>query len=144
MPLEGFDDAELPEKRPNGRPRAEIDLDMVRNAAGIGCTVNEIAAVLGVTRSTLYKYMALNPAVQDAIDEGRDKGAATLRRQQWHKAHAGSDTMLIWLGKQMLGQRDRSEVTGADGNPIVTEVVYRWSAPEQIAAPVNQIEGKAE
>jgi hypothetical protein len=52
--------------------------------------------------------------------------------------------MLIWLGKQMLGQRDRSEVTGADGNPIVTEVVYRWSAPEQIAAPTNQIEGKAE
>ena len=26
--------------------------------------------------------------------------------------------MLIWLGKQMLGQRDKQEITGADGGPI--------------------------
>lgn len=29
---------------------------------------------------------------------------------QWQRAKAGSDTMQIWLGKQLLGQRDKQAV----------------------------------
>jgi hypothetical protein len=129
MPLEGFDNA----KNLGGRPQAEIDLEVVRNAAGIGCTVNEIAAVLGVCRSTLFKYMQINPDVQTAIDEGRDKGCATLRRHQWQRASVGSDTMLIWLGKQMLGQRDTQQVQNLDENgmPAKSEQVFRWKREDE-------------
>jgi hypothetical protein len=119
--------ADEPLPNPVGRPPAEIDLDMVRNAAGIGCTVHEIASVLGIGRSTMHKYMALNPEIQEAIDEGRDKGCATLRRQQWHRATAGSDTMLIWLGKQFLGQKDRQDVT--TGDAPLTQMVFMAPAP---------------
>lgn len=124
--------ADEPISNPVGRPPAEIDLEVVRNAAGIGCSVNEIASVLGLSRSTIHKYMALNPEVQEAIDEGRDKGCETLRRLQWHKAEVGSDTMLIWLGKQMLGQRDTQQLQNLDkdGNPANAEViVYKWADP---------------
>ena len=64
--------------------------------------------------------MKRDPELQRAIDEGRDQGRATLRRLQWQRAHAGSDTMLIWLGKQMLGQRDKAELEayGKDGAPL--------------------------
>jgi hypothetical protein len=30
----------------------------------------------------------------------------------------GSDTMLIWLGKNLLGQRDRQELSGPEGGAI--------------------------
>jgi hypothetical protein len=93
-----------------GRPPTPIDLDVVRRAAGIGATVDEIAAVLGVPRRTLYDRMEQDPEIQHALDEGRDQGRITLRRLQWQQAHAGNATMLIWLGKQLLGQRDKHEV----------------------------------
>ena len=35
---------------------------------------------------------------------------ASLRRKQTKRALAGSDTMLIWLGKQDLGQADKVDV----------------------------------
>ena len=77
----------------------------VERAASIGCTVEEIAAILGIARSTLFERKADDPAIEDAIEKGRETGRATFRRLQWDRAQQGSDTMLIWLGKQMLGQR---------------------------------------
>jgi hypothetical protein len=40
-------------------------------------------------------------------------GRMSLRRKQWKAAEDGNTTMLVWLGKQYLGQSDKSEVTGA-------------------------------
>ena len=42
----------------------------------------------------------------DAIDRGRRRGRRSLRTAQWAAAESGNVTMLIWLGKQMLGQRN--------------------------------------
>jgi hypothetical protein len=30
----------------------------------------------------------------------------------------GNPTMLIWLGKQYLDQKDKNELTGKDGGPL--------------------------
>jgi hypothetical protein len=109
-----------------GRPRADMNLDTIERAASIGCTTNEIAALLDISPSTLFLRMNQDAEIHDAIERGRDKGRATLRRNQWQKAMAGSDTMLIWLGKQMLGQRDQTAITGADGGAVVTQVIYSW------------------
>jgi hypothetical protein len=35
----------------------------------------------------------------------------------------GNSTMLVWLGKQYLGQRDKNELTGADGRDLVVRLV---------------------
>lgn len=115
-----------PVVRQIGRPRIEVSLETIERAASIGCTSNEIAALLDIAPSTLFLKMTQDPEIQDAIDRGRDKGKATLRRNQWQKAMAGSDTMLIWLGKQILGQRDQTAITGADGGAIATRVIYSW------------------
>lgn len=42
-----------------------------------------------------------------------------------------SVTMQIWLGKNLLGQTDKQEITGANGNEMVIKVVYE--APCQSA-----------
>lgn len=135
-------DEPLDKPNPVGRPPVEIDMEVVRRSAGIGCTINEIAAVLGIARSTMYKYMELDPGIQTAIDEGRDNGCSTLRRFQWQRAEAGSDTMCIWLGKQMLGQKDRSELTGSEDGPIrVLVEMVGDAAPQrgvEISARANE------
>jgi hypothetical protein len=122
MPLEGFDDAELPprdQKRRSGPGSgAKIDLGVVERAASIGCSKEEVAAVLGIHRDTLHEHIARNPEIQEALDHGGSKGRATLRRLQWKGAEDGNATMLVWLGKQLLGQKDSIAHTGGDGGPI--------------------------
>jgi len=90
-----------------GRPKTPIDLKAVENAASIGCTPDEIAAVLGICQATFFIRKAAEPEINEAIERGRKHGRATLRRLQWQGAQAGNPTMLIWLGKQLLGQRDK-------------------------------------
>ena len=121
MALEGFDDIEIDgEHRGRGRPPAEIDLGAVERAASIGCSKEEISAILGIVKQTLYNHMEKNPAILEAIERGQEKGRATLRRLQWEGAKEHNQTMLISLGKQFLGQRDTQNVQnlGADGKPI--------------------------
>lgn len=37
---------------------------------------------------------------------------------QWKSAKSGNVTMQIWLGKQLLAQKDKVEHTGKDDGPI--------------------------
>jgi AcrR family transcriptional regulator len=113
-----------------GRPRATIDAGLVENSAALGCTIEEIAAILGVGKRTLYDRLDSDADLAEALERGRDKGKATLRRLQWQQANAGNPTMLIWLGKQILGQRDRvaTEVSGPDGAPVKVEIDDREAA----------------
>jgi hypothetical protein len=115
----------VPPKNVGGRPSAVIDLLTVERAASIGCPVEDIAALLGIGRATLYDHIERDPAVADAIEKGRGTGRATLRRLQWEKAQAGDTSILIWLGKILCGQRDTSVValTGADRGPVQSVTV---------------------
>ncbi len=121
-----------PRKGEGGRPRKQINLDVVRRAASIGCTIEEIAALIGFSRGGFYDRLEQDPELKRTIDEGRETGRATLRRLQWQKANAGDSTMMIWLGKNMLGQRDKTALTGEEGGPVAAEVVYRWLKPGEV------------
>jgi hypothetical protein len=48
---------------------------------------------------------------------------AVLRRTQFKSAEAGNVTMQIWLGKELLGQRDHTEQehTGSVGGQLVDD-----------------------
>lgn len=101
-----------PKKAPGegpGRPRKEIDAKLVEQLASIQCTDEEIAAICGVSHDTLLRRKNDDPVFLEAIEQGRAKGRVSLRRMQWKAATTGNPTMLIWLGKQLLGQRDKIE-----------------------------------
>jgi hypothetical protein len=88
-----------------GRPKLEIDEDLILNLAQIQCTFEEIAAVVGCSTKTLQRnYVHL-------IEKGREVGKMSLRRSQFAAAHGGNSVMLIWLGKQHLGQTDKITTT---------------------------------
>jgi hypothetical protein len=105
----------------------DMDLDQVERAASIGCSYEEIAVIVGMARSTFYQRLADNPDIKDLIDQGKARGKSTLRRLQWQRAQGGSDTMLIWLGKNVLGQTDRTEISGNKEAPLAHS--YSWADP---------------
>jgi hypothetical protein len=88
-----------------GRPLKKIDPKQVEELAAIQCSYAEMAAVLDCNPSTLQRRFA------QAIEKGRERGKSSLKRAQWNKAvNDGNPTMLIWLGKQHLGQSDKTQV----------------------------------
>lgn len=83
------------------RPKKSIDPDLVEKLAAIHCSYEEIGAVVGCNESTLTRRFA------QAIEKGRLVGKMSLKRKQYELAMSGSVPLLIWLGKQYLGQSDK-------------------------------------
>lgn len=95
-----------------GRPLKEIDWDTVDRLCSIQCTGEEIASILNVDYDTLNAACKRVHGVgfSDYFKRASASGKMSLRRKQYEVALAGNPTMLIWLGKNQLGQSDRTEV----------------------------------
>ena len=88
------------------RPKKyNIDVEQVEKLAGLGCTNTEIASFFDVGEHVIRKSYA------EFLEKGRDKGKIRLRQWQMKAEERGNVAMLIWLGKQMLGQSDKQEIT---------------------------------
>jgi hypothetical protein len=92
----------IEKKNKSGRPKKNIDPKLVFELAKIHCTKEEMASILGCNKDTLYARFS------DIMQNGWDEGKASLKRLQWKSAETGNTTMLVWLGKQWLGQKDKA------------------------------------
>jgi hypothetical protein len=74
--------------------------------------------------------------VLESLERGRAKRRASLRRAQWAAAKKGDRTMLVWLRKQLLGQKAKTEheVTGANASPVVPKIEVRFVKPDGAVA----------
>ncbi len=118
-----------------GRPRVEIDMELLANMVSIQCTRAECAGVLGVSESTIDRRLMedTGEGFEAFYKKHSDDGKVSLRRAQFKTAtEDGNPTMLIWLGKQILHQKDisRQESTGPEGKPIAHEITYRVVDPK--------------
>ena len=111
-------------RRATGRPRKRVDAKLIEELAKIMASRAEIAAIAGCSVSTLDRRF------DAAIKRGNDHAKASIRRRQFECAMAGNVTMLIWLGKQWLGQRDKTETTTRD---LSLEEILREVAPAKDA-----------
>jgi hypothetical protein len=116
------------------RPRKEIDWAAVDKLCALQATCEEIAQFIGVSSDTLDRACKREYRIGYAeyFDQKRGAGKISLRRSQWQAAQSGNPTMLIWLGKQYLGQKDKSayEHSGPDGNPI--EITPVSKLPDEV------------
>lgn len=98
-------------KVPNrgGRPRKEIDRITFEKLCEIQCTLTEIAGVLRVSEDTVERWCerTYELGFAECFKKFSAAGKTSLRRQQFELAKKGNATMLIWLGKQYLGQTDK-------------------------------------
>lgn len=110
------------------RPQKEATLTeaQIIELASYGCTDEEIASLAGIDEATVKRSFA------PLLKKGRNNMRARLRTAQVRKALGHcyekvekdgtkviyttepDNTMLIWLGKQYLGQSDKSETKHTD------------------------------
>ena len=112
-------------KDKGGRPYTEIDWVQVEKLCGIHCTGEEIANILGFSYDTLERAVKreYNTPCAEWIKQKGASGRASLRRVQYSQAMGGNTTMLVWLGKNWLGQTDKQEVTAKISEITEFEVV---------------------
>jgi len=95
-------------KTTSGRPPSKINWDEVKESLLKGCTVLDIAAEQGVYDGTLREACRREQKMQwtEFASMYRYRGDALLRKKQFDSAMTGDRTLLVWLGKQRLDQRD--------------------------------------
>jgi hypothetical protein len=124
------------------RPYKPLDLAQLEKLASLQCTIEEAAAFFGFSKRGLIQRLKKTDA-RDAWDNGKLKGKISLRRSQFLTASLENAdprsrvTMQIWLGKQILEQRDqiKQEVSGPKEGPVQLEV----SAREQLLSKLTRL-----
>lgn len=90
------------------RPIKKLNQDEMEKLCQIQCTQLEIADWFGVSIDTVtarckdWGYKSF----PDFYKRNSADGKVSIRRGQFKAALKGNPTMLIWLGKQYLGQKD--------------------------------------
>ena len=115
-----------------GRPRTiEINWDMFDKLCELQCTEREIAGFFGCSVDTLNSRCKeeYGQTFSELFAQKRKAGHISLRRWQWQSAEKGNTAMLIFLGKQYLGQSDKPAVESEETRmPLV--IVRHDKEPE--------------
>lgn len=96
---------------PMGRPPAAqnaIDKDELEKLMKIYLTEQECADWFGVSIDSVHRFIKknLNTTFAELRDKSFVRTRAAIKKAQIEKALKGDNVMLIWCGKQYLGQRD--------------------------------------
>jgi hypothetical protein len=84
-----------------GKKYKTVDKEIIKRLASLMCTYEEIGHIVGMSPEGVKKRF------KKVIEEGQSIGKESLRRAQWKKAVEQGDTrLLIFLGKNYLGQKD--------------------------------------
>lgn len=94
-----------------GRPTIKIDKDNFEKLCGLQCTLVEIAGFFNCSEDTIQRWCrrTYKMTFAETYKTYSQQGKIALRRYQMKLAEK-SAAMAIFLGKQLLGQRDYSEV----------------------------------
>lgn len=105
---------------------SRINWELVEQLCGFHCTCVEIAAATKVSVETLTEAIKRDYGISfpEYFAEKSASGKISLRKKQYNLASEGNATMLIWLGKNWLGQTDKLETKSESENNTVTKVVF--------------------
>jgi hypothetical protein len=115
-----------------GRPRKEINWTALDKLCHIQCTLSEIAGYHECSEDTIERAIKREKGVTFA-EYYKTKsmgGKISLRRKQFQVAIDGDKGMLIWLGKQYLGQKERAEHEALNSDVIRRQLALIDSSME--------------
>lgn len=110
-----------------GRPVIEINWVEFDKLCLIQCTLTELAAYFDCSEDKIENAVKEQKGrtFSEYYNAKRGFGKVSLRRRQFQAAMAGDKTMLVWLGKQYLGQGEtwetRDDVTINQTNVTMVE-----------------------
>jgi len=108
------------------KPRKIIDWEKVDRLIEAGCSGHEIAPAIGVDSDTLYSRCVHDKGMtySDYSAKLRSKGDGLLKAKQFQLAMSGNPAMLVWLGKNRLGQTDKAHVENTDTQPQTIRIEF--------------------
>ena len=94
-----------------GAPRKEIDVEQFKKLCALHCTRSEIASFFDISDETLDTRCKelFSEGFLASFNKYAANGKISLRRTQFKMAETNV-AMAIFLGKQYLGQMDRSQI----------------------------------
>lgn len=110
----------------NKRPKKKLELSeeqRIEKLASYGLTNKEISEALGYDENTLKRNFEI------FLIKGKANLKERLKRKQIQVAMQGNVTMLIWLGKQYLGQTEKVEESG-ELKLTVVRTITQMNEPE--------------
>lgn len=117
-----------PTGNPNGRPLTEIDKREFEGCCKILCTKDEICDIFSIDEKTLTAWCEREYGMgfSDTYKKLSANGKKSLRRKQFELADTNA-TMAIWLGKNILGQRDEVQIDHGNNELLgaLTELARR-------------------
>jgi len=119
-----------------------MSLESVENLCKLCPTYDEVATFFGCDKRTIINRRNAEPDFKEAMDRGYDNGKLALRRWQMQAAEKGSAAMLIFLGKNLLGQRDQVDqvVTSTVTQSFTLKAPHEYRLPQASTVP-ETIEG---
>ena len=126
-----------------GRPKLELNSKELKKLCRLQCTLVEIADWFSCSEDTVERRVKeeYDTTFAEFFKKHSARGKMSLRRKQMQMALKGDRTLLIWLGKQYLGQKDRQslEHSGEGGGSIKIEV--ELATEKVINAIINKSRG---
>lgn len=107
-------------KHAGGRPRKYIDKQVFENLCGLQCTLEEMEAFFDCDHKTIARWCKDTydgKRFSQVFREKRSIGKISLRRKQMKLAER-SAAMAIFLGKNLLGQKDTPEEAMAEEDSV--------------------------
>ena len=92
--------------------QVNIDKSQFESLCAMQCTEEEICSFFNISEDTLVRWCKATydgKNFAEVFAEKRLLGRISLRRHQMRLAETNA-TMLIWLGKQYLGQKDEQTI----------------------------------
>lgn len=117
-----------------GRPKIEIDFEKINKLCEFHCTAQEIVAHLKIFDSKI-SYNTVERRIKEEFNmtfgeyvQEKHNGFAKpkIRGLQWKAAENGNTSMLIWLGKQYLGQTDKQEIQHSGEMEVKSELIEKY------------------
>ena len=115
-----------------GAPVKQIDYSQLKKLCAIQCTGEECASLLDIDYDTLNNRLKEDNhgGFSEFFKKHSASGKASLRRRQYKAAvEDGNVPMMIWLGKQYLGQNDTQKLEHSNPDRTFTPTTIVLAAP---------------
>ncbi len=122
-----------------GRPKSVFNWREIEYLCSINCSIQEIAGFFQVSKDTIMRRIKEEYGINWAeYYERNSQGTrVALRRRQVQAAMEGSDAMLKFLGKNLLGQKEKIDF---EGEVKVNSWVDLMNNLDDEAKPVDESE----
>lgn len=117
-----------------GRPRIELseaDIEQAAKLAGVGCSTEQVAHILGMSPATFDRRIAENPAISEAMAKGRDSANAKVQSVAYQMAISGKHPYMttFWLRTRVRWSEPKSEERPQEESRGADDGIFQLKRP---------------